>query len=115
MSYAINGTSLILQPEQGQWNTRESYGIDGNGHSIYPAIRAFELQWSFMSTDEFKQVNDFYLSAITGTVVASLPKIGATPYAFFDYSGCVMNDPEVGAFFETYVSDVRLVISSIHV
>ncbi len=115
MTYKINGTDLTLQPETGQWNAqRSSYGTDGGGHGIFPRAHTFEMKWSFMSMAEFNQLYNFYLTtSVTGTAVAMLPEYGAATYQFREYSGTVLQEPESGAFFEEYVSDVRLVINRI--
>lgn len=111
MTYKINGTTLTLQPETGRWSKRDEIGVDGNGHAVYPAFREFEMHWGFLSASEFQEIQDFYNSiGNTGTAVVSLPQYGASSYTFYDYSGCVLREPEVGVFFEEYVSDVRLLV-----
>ena len=111
MTYKVDGTAFTLQPTTGRWDNRESIGVDGNGHAVDPAFREFELRWVFMSVREFQQLQNFY-DAIgnTGTAVLSLPKYGDSSYAFYDYTGCVLREPEVGEYFEQYVSDVRLLV-----
>jgi hypothetical protein len=113
-SYGINGTNLLLQPSEGKWNSRETLGVDGSGRSIYPALRSFELSWELMGTSELAQLINFQASiSNTGTVVSDLPKWGDAGYLFYGYSGTILSEVEVGAYFNTYVKDVRLVISSI--
>jgi len=114
MPYRINGTEITLQPESGGWIDRASLGLDGNGHPIYPPTRQFELRWSFMSASEFNQLLGFYdLVGSTGTVVATLPRWHTGSYSFFDYTGCVLQEPSVGAYYEEYLTEVRLVVSSV--
>jgi hypothetical protein len=114
MTYKINNTDLTLQPETGQWVTRDKFGIDGAGHSIVPRLRKFEIHWGFLSMSEYQQVENFYDSvSATGTVVATLPQWNASSFTFYDYSGCVLHPPEHGVFFEGFISDVRLIISNI--
>jgi hypothetical protein len=114
MPYKINGTDLTLQPESGQWVTREKYGVDGSGHSVVPRLRKFELSWGFVSMSEYQQIENFYSTvSVTGTAVVTLPQWNASAYQFYDYSGCVIQPPEQGVFFEEYVSNVRLIISNI--
>ena len=110
-TYSFNGTSLLLMPTEARWVDRAMIGITGNGRPTYPASRQFEMKWGFMSMTEFHQVQGFYNSIqSTGTVVVDLPKQGTTPYQFYSYSGCTLQEPNVGVFFETYVSDVSLLI-----
>lgn len=113
MPYQINGTDLTLQPEMGAWVNRQGYGKDGSGHEVYPRNRQFELRWGFISIADFQQLRNFYEAVTTGTVVVSLPQFGAASYSFYSYSGCVLREPEVGAYFEEYLSDVRLIVTNI--
>ena len=115
MTYKVNGTDLSLQPETGQWNAnRNTYGVDGGGHGIFPRAHSFEMKWGFMSSSEFSQLYNFYLiTAVTGTVVVTLPEYAAASYQFRDYSGVILQEPEVGVYFEEYVSDVRLIVNKI--
>lgn len=113
MPYKINGTQLTLQPETGAWVGRQDFGLDGGGHPVYPRNRQFELRWGFMSASEFKEIRDFYQAVTTGTVVVTLPQFGAATYTFYDYSGCTLREPEVGTYFEEYVSEVRLLVMNI--
>ena len=104
--YRFNGTSLLIQPTEGQWDKRTQYGNDGIGHPIYATPRNFNLSWGFMNTEEFQQLMSFY--SPTGTIVASLPGWNVTPYTFIPYSGTVMSEPEVGAYFDNYYTDVKV-------
>ena len=113
-SYAINGTNLYLQPEEGNWVKRDEIGVDGNNRPIYPAIREFELSWGLMSTSEVKQLIDAQLLVSnTGTIVFDLPKWGDTNWTFYSYSGTFIRDVEVGAYFSEYVKDVRVTVANI--
>jgi len=114
MTYKINDIELTLQPASGRWSLSSPLGVTGDGHFIYPAINQFEMRWGAMDIDEFNQIFNFYeQQGITGTVVASLPKLDASSYTFYDYSGCTLQRPEVGEYFTQYVQDVILVVSNI--
>ena len=113
-SYIINGTTLSLQPASGKWNDRQSIGIDGNGHAVYPGNREFEMSWEFMSTSEFNQLRTFYLAiGNTGTAVVNIPEYAASTWVFKEYSGTVLREPEAGQYFEQYVSSVKMLIVKI--
>jgi len=113
-SYAFNGSNLTLQPETGQWNDRDSFGIDGGGHPIYSSARNFELSWGLVSMSELAQITNFYNGVQnTGTCSVDLPRWGDSQYIFTTYSGCTLQEPTVGTYFETYVQDVRLVVLNI--
>jgi hypothetical protein len=72
-TYAFNDVNLTLQPSEGRWVERTSYGIDGSGHNIYSNFRNFELSWDLISTSELKQLIDFFnvVASSTGSVVAA--------------------------------------------
>ncbi len=111
-TYAINGIGLC--PSTGRWLKRESIGIDGSGHPVYPATREFELKWDYLSADDFENLQTLYASvATTGTCVARLPQYAANSWTYYNYSGCVLNEPEVGEFFEEHYSDVVLLVTNI--
>jgi hypothetical protein len=115
VSYGVNGVEFLLQPESGRWDAKNDLGFDGNGHPIYPAVGEFTLSWGLVSPAEFEQMNNFYISSSTGTVVTDLPKWGGTPYQFYSYSGTIVQRPEVGEYFMGYMKDVKLVVSRIRV
>lgn len=113
-SYAFNGTNFSLQPTEGRWNQRDSYGNDGDGHPIYGQYRTFELRWNLISANDLNQmVNFFNAVSSTGTVTACLPQYGASTYTFFNYSGCVLSEPQVDVFYEEYTQSVSLTIMKI--
>lgn len=114
MAYKINGTTITLQPTEGNWVNRERVAVDGNQHPIYPALREFELKWDLVSASEFNQLLGFFNAVgTTGTAVVTLPKYGNASWLFYDYSGCVLSEPELGAYFETYGQSVKLLVSRI--
>ena len=114
-SYAINGTK-ISQPTNGKWLDKETLGLDGNGRPIYPAFVEFEMNWGIISTSDFKLLNDYFnYSNASGTVVVDLPKWGDTDYLFYSYSGTQMSRPIAGEYFSGYITNARLLITSIRV
>lgn len=116
MTYKINGTSITLQPSTGKWADREQIGVDGNGRAIYSAFRDFELTWELISVSDYQQLKNFFDTiGSTGTVVATLPQYGASSYADYDYTGCVLRDPQVGEYFETYISNVKMLIVHVRI
>ena len=113
-TYALNNTDLTLQPSSGKWIGRTDYGVDGGGHPVYSAVRKFELGFDLISTADAKQLTDFYnLVGSTGTVVACLPEWGNVGYVFRNYSGCTLQEPEVGEYFQTYIDSVKMTILNI--
>lgn len=113
-TYAINGTVLTTPPSVGQWLPRESLGISGLGHPIYPAPREFQMQFELIDAPSFNQLQNLYQNAsYTGTVVATLPQYGATPYEFFSYTGCVLYEPSYDAYFEEHYVGVKMTIGKI--
>ena len=113
-AFKINGTSLTLQPSSHKWLGRDNLGADGLGHPMYPAVREYELRWDAMTPAEFAQVQGFYdFVSSTGTVVVDLPKYANSTYSFYTYSGCVLQEPSFGGYFEENLQDVTLLILNI--
>lgn len=113
-SFAFNNTNLTLQPTSGKWDARSSYGIDGQGHPIYSAVRSFELSWQLISPSDLNQILGYYnLVGNTGTVTACLPQWGASTYTFTNYSGTTLQEPEVGEFFQGFYQSVKMLILNV--
>lgn len=112
--YRINNTDLLVQPTQGRWMPRDSLGIDGNGHMVYPKYRDFEMSWELIDVTSLKQLQDFFDNlGATGTVSVDLPTHKTASFGFTTYSGCVMREPEFGEYFEEHPGSIRLLISRI--
>lgn len=114
MTYKINGTEIFIQPTNGKWMPREPLDYSGNGHAIYPALRKFEIHWQLLDDTTVGQLQDFF-DAVgqTGTVVVDLPEYGASTYAFFAYSGCILEEPKFGDYFVEHSKDVFLTVRNI--
>lgn len=110
-TFAFNGTALLLMPTDSRWVSREVLGIAGDGRPVYPLPREYEMTWELMDMASFAQIQGFYDAiSYTGTVVVDLPKYATSPYTFFSYTGCTLKEPEVDKFYETHVTNVRLLI-----
>lgn len=110
-TFGFNGTTLSAQPTSHKWIMSDQIGEDGSGRGIYAAYNQYELKWDFLTPAEFNEIYNFFQAiGQTGTVVASLPKFNDTTYVFYGYSGCVLRKPDVGEWFQNYVSDVRMLI-----
>lgn len=113
MGYKFNGVELRTYPTESQWQKRKVLATDGNGQPIYDPARSCELKWDLISVNDFDQLNSAYRGqGISGTVV-DLPKWSGNSWQYQSYTGCVINEPEVGAYFETYVSKVVLLVSKV--
>ena len=114
MTYAINGVDFLLQPTSGGWRARQALGRDGVGHSIYPGVREYELNWQLSFPSGTSQLQDFFESVyITGTAVVDLPRYNYPTYEFYSYSGCVVNEPTFETYFAENQTSVSLLISNI--
>jgi len=114
MTYKINGTELVIQPTKGRWMDRQPVDIDGWGHPIYPPYRQFEMSWQLGTMEQADQLRDFFLAVgSTGTVVVDLPKYATDPYAFYAYTGCVLQEPSYGTFFTEHHTDIMLLVTRI--
>jgi hypothetical protein len=113
-TYAVNGTEFTLQPTYGAWQSRETLGVDGNGHNVYESTYAFEIGWQLASQGEFYQLLSFFDNLnVSGSAVVSLPKLRSSSYQFFDYTGCVVQEPTLGKYFVEYPESVTLLITNI--
>lgn len=114
MTVKVNGTSLSTQPSDMGWVQRQSMGDDGNGHAIYPAPREFHMEWDIIDASSFNQVQGFY-NAIgnTGTAVVTLPQYGSSTYQDYDYTGCVLQEPNYDRYFEQHYYGVKWLVVSI--
>lgn len=99
-AYRINGSDFLLQPTTGKWMPRQPLGIDGNGHTIYPALREFQLTWQTIDLASYNQLLTWFNGiGSTGTSVVDLPQFGASTYTFYSYTGCVLQEPVVEEYF----------------
>lgn len=113
-TYAVNGTQISLQPTEGRWDERSSYGFDGLGHPIYAAVRTFELRWQLINPSDLAQIVSFFNAVQnTGTVAVDLPKWGDSQYSFYRYSGCTLAEVRTGEHFNEHITDARLLILNI--
>lgn len=113
-TYRINGTELTIQPTSGRWIPLSPIGITGDGHPVYPSVRTFELRWNLTDQESVDQLRVFFeLTRTTGTVVVDLPKFTGTIYDFYAYSGCVLYEPERGAYFVEHTTDFVMMVGNI--
>jgi len=102
--YRINGYVLPC-PTSGRWLGRSPIDVQGDGRPIYSP-------WSTLVAifNEFES---------TGTAVAYLPaypSITGSSFAFQEYSGVVVGEPQVGEFFHReFPTDLALVIGNIRI
>lgn len=114
MTFKINGTELLIQPTSHGWLNRETLGIDGAGHPIYPSVREYELEFQLTSPSGYSQMQDFYDQiSVTGSCVVELPRYGFSTYTFFAYSGCNLREPEFRQYFAEHVGEITLLVTNI--
>lgn len=114
MTYKFNGVDLTLQPTEANWQPRKELGIDGNGHPVYEGPRQCQLKWDLIPVTDFNQLNNAYRGqGTTGTVIVDLPHWSGSSWEFVSYTGCVISEPTVGAYFQTAVQKVVLVVSHV--
>jgi len=112
-TFALNGTT-IAQPTEHSWVERSEIGVDGNGISIYPAVRQYQLKWDFIDTEEFNTIYSAFLAqGVTGSVVANLPKWNTNPYQFYNYSGCQIRELTYDNWFQNYYGGAKLLLVKI--
>lgn len=115
MAYVeINGTQITTQPTEILWQRRDILGYDGNGHAIYAPYRMAQLKWDLLSVDDFSVLRSAYDNqGTTGTVVVSLPKWNGSTFAYYGYTGCVLEEPEVDAYFMENIQKISLNVTRI--
>ena len=114
MTFKINGTEFLIPPSRFKWVPRYQLGTNGHGNIVYSTPREFELEWELVTPAMFNQLQGFYnLVGNTGTVVVDLPTQGLATYTFFAYTGCIINEPEMGEFFNQHQGSIRLLVSNI--
>ena len=114
-TFAFNGTDLNQYPTTHRWVERTTYGIDGNAHPLYAAHRSYEMTWNLISTDNAKQIIDFYnLVSNTGTVTACLPQWGSADYRFKNYSGTTLEEPQMQGYFMGFIEELKLLVLSVN-
>lgn len=113
-SFAFNDINLNQIPTTHHWIERTMYGTDGGGHGVYPAVRSYEMTWNLISTDNAKQIIDFYnVVGNTGTLTACLPEWGSVDYRFKNYSGSVLQEPIMSGYFQGFIEELKLLIVDI--
>jgi|WetSurMetagenome_2_1015567.scaffolds.fasta_scaffold1407832_2 hypothetical protein len=114
--FKFNGID-ILDPTTHRWLPRNALGITGAGQPIYGGVREYELKWNLGSIGDYYQLlSAFTVLSGTNTIVVTLPKFTATgTYDFYDYSGCILREPEYGSWFNEYYQGASLLITNIRV
>jgi|SRR3990167_5784712 len=108
MAYVeLNGVQITTQPTEIVWQKRDVLGYDGNGHAIYAPYRAAQLKWDLMSVDDFSVIRLAYANqGTTGTIAITLPEWAGSSFGYVGYSGCVLEEPEVDAYFMEHIQKV---------
>ncbi len=116
--YKIDGTS-VFTPTSGRWMPRRPVDVQGDNRPLYSGVRAFELKWRLISNENWADLQIFFNTvAATGTHVVELPGFptaGQQVYAHREYSGVTLAEPQIGPYFETYPTNVTLILGNIAV
>lgn len=113
--YKINGTEFC--PTESRWLPRDPVGVQGDGRVLYPATRTFEIKWGFTEYSEWADAQQVYEAIeASGTAVVQIPAFPSAfsqDYGFSEYSGVLIAEPVIDAFFEGFPSSMVLVITNI--
>jgi hypothetical protein len=113
-TFAFNNTDFNQIPTSHRWSERTQYGTDGGAHPVYAQTRSYEMTWNLISTENAKQIIDFYnLVGNTGTLVSCLPKWGDAEYTFYNYSGTTLQEPQMQGYFQGHIEELRLLILNV--
>lgn len=114
-SFAFNDTNFNQIPTTHRWVERTQYGMDGNAHPVYAQNRSYEMTWNLISTENAKQIIDFYnLVGNTGTLTTCLPEWGAAEYRFKNYSGTTLQEPQMQGYFMGFIEELKLLVLTVN-
>jgi hypothetical protein len=115
-TFKVNGVALLIQPSDTQWLPRKELGVDGFNRKIYEPVYSYQLSFDVLSQAQFYQLLAFWqLMATQTTVTADLPDKTASTYTFKTYTGCTVDEPQVGAYFQNNQLSIKVTIRNITV
>jgi len=112
MNFKINGTDLLTEPSDHNWQKQVSLGYDGNAHPIYPSPRSYLMKWDWCDAESFSQLVGFY-QACSGTIPVTLPMWNSATGGFATYNG-TLEEPSYTSSFDGFFGSVSFLILNIH-
>lgn len=116
--YRINGHP-IFEPTAGRWLPRNALDRQGDNRTIYSEFREFQLEWALVEYEDWAAMQVLFDAVeSTGTSVVRIPAyptVTGTAYAFREYSGVLIDEPQVDAFFETHPTRMVLMIRNVRI
>ena len=114
--FEINGNDLP-NPTEFKWILPEVRGIDGFGNKRFDPYYSMEIRWDYLTQEEFYSgINRVYLGHFnSGSATSRLPEYYGATYGFKNYSGTIIDRPEVSNYVQNFVKDVKLIIRKIRV
>lgn len=113
--YKLGG--ITVHPTEFDYQPRRPLGIQGDGRAVYPGTRTAQMTWNFTSYEEWANVIHVFNQIVSdGDLVVQVPAyptVSGSSYAFTEYSGCFVSEPQLGPFFADYPSNVKLLIYGI--
>jgi len=114
--YKIDGND-ILTPTTFRWMPRQILDVQGDNRPIYAGIRSAQLTWRLESYEDWSNIQGMYrLVEATGSHVVRIPAFPTatgSSWAFESYTGVHMAEPQTGPFFESYPTNVVLILGNI--
>jgi hypothetical protein len=111
----INGNKLP-DPTELSWNIPEVKGIDGFGNKRYDPYYSFELKWDYLTQAEYYNLMSIWQGHyLSGSAVVNLPGINDPTYQYHEYSGTVIDKPEMGNYYTEHGKGVKVIIRKIRV
>jgi len=115
-TYKING-NVILTPTTFRWMPQQPLDVQGDNRPIYSGVRSAELRWQLASYSDWADLQHMYdLIRSTGSAVVQIPAFplsSGSAYAMREYSGVHIAEPETGAIFVEYPTQVVLLVGNI--
>jgi hypothetical protein len=114
--YRVNGHAAP-NPTSFRWLPRRALDVQGDNRPIYPGQRMAEFRFDIIAYEDWETLQNFFDQIqSTGFATINVPAYArgtGTPYAFREYSGCTIAEPQIGPFFEEHPTDVILLIGNI--
>ena len=118
--YEINGTPLLLQPEEGGWQERNRVGVDGQNRPVYEPTYQYRLRCGPMTMMQFHQLCEFFEEvSVTGTASIVLPCHCASDcgvsWTGTIFTNVLLEEPRMGSYWQEHAMGVTLMVRNIRV
>lgn len=108
----INNTA-ITEPTTVKWIFPKEKGINGNGKKLYDPYYSVEMNWNFLSPNDFNVLMTAWQTMYnSGTASVEIPALNGTNYATGTYTALI-DRPEYGNYNNMFHQNVKLMLRRI--